>query len=97
MLIATIENQDYLLKDSKDAEALLRVLQRAKKLESIHRFESGIHYSESQESVSVKISINTREILSQEDMDLLKIKREQEMQKRRAKRLEESGDREDTP
>ncbi|WHI45020.1 hypothetical protein [Microbulbifer sp. VAAF005] len=97
MLIATIDTEDYLLKDSKDAEALLRVLQRAKKLKSFHRLESGIHYSESQESVSVKISIVTRELISQEDMEKLKNKREQEMQERRNKRLEEIVAREGNP
>jgi hypothetical protein len=82
MLIADISHETYLLKDSKDAEALLRVFERAKKVSST--FVNGeCYYSESQDRIRVEISVSNKEILPQDEIEKL---REEKTQRKLANR-----------
>ncbi|WHI46788.1 hypothetical protein [Microbulbifer sp. VAAF005] len=76
MLIAEISHETYLIKDSKDAEALLRVFERAKKISPTF-VDGECYYSESQGRIRVEISISNKEILSQDGIEKLREEKNQ--------------------
>lgn len=79
MIVANIGYQKYKLKDISDAEALLKILNDSLPLEEHYMRNSRKVFSISKAPCEMKLSIIQEEIISEEDLEILKQQDEQKV------------------